>query len=187
MAIYTRTGDDGSTGRAGGQRVRKSDPGVAAGGEIDELNSHVGLCRAACGAAQQAAVRDALEPVQAELMAAGALLAAAGTDERPDVTLDDASVSRMERRIDEVSAALPELKHLVFPAGCELAVRLHAARTVCRRAERAVVAAADADCSVPPILLRYLNRLSDLLFALSRLANVNARESEVIWRPQDRR
>ena len=186
MPIYTRTGDEGFTIRPGGRRVRKSDPCVAAVGAVDELNSHIGLCLQASAAAEQAPVREALEPLPAELLLVGAALAAAGTDQRTGVSVDEAAVRRMEGQIDEIWAKLPALSHFILPVGCELACRLHVARTVCRRAERAAVAAEDSGCRLAEIVLGYLNRLSDLLFALSRLANAGAGVEERVWKPQDK-
>ena len=179
--IYTRTGDEGSTNRPSGERVRKSDPAVSAVGAIDELGAHIGLCVASAGEQQDSDVGEALQPLQGELLTAAALLAAAGANKPPSVKLAEAAVGRMEGRIDTISAKLPELTHFILPRGCELACRLHVARTVCRRAERAAVAAADAGTTIPPIVLRYLNRLSDLLFVLARLANHNAGMDEVAW------
>ena len=179
MKIYTRSGDDGSTQRPGGQRARKADPIIAAVGEIDELNSHVGLCIQACGRQDQTA--EALRAVQPELLAAGALVAAGrGEAKGPP---DDAAVRRIERQIDAMAAKLPELKNFIIPGGCELACRLHVARCVCRRAERAVVAAVDSGAAVPGVVIRYLNRLSDLLFALARAANAEAGTDDVAWQP----
>jgi len=177
MKIYTRTGDNGSTQRPGGQRARKADPLIAAVGEIDELNSHVGLCLQACG--QQRQIAEALKAVQPDLLAAGAIVASGEAEGKGPP--DDAAVKRMERHIDAMTDKLPELKNFIIPGGCELACRLHVARAVCRRAERAVVAAADAGAQVPPVVLRYLNRLSDLLFVLARAANAAAGTEDAIW------
>jgi cob(I)alamin adenosyltransferase len=185
MAIYTRSGDEGFTERPGAQRVRKSDPWVGAVGAVDELNAHIGVCLQSAGAKEQAPVREALTPLQSELLVVGALLGAAGTDQDPGVSLEDSAVQRMEQQIDDICSKLPPLRHFVLPGGCELACRLHLARTVSQRAERAIVAAADTGCPVPPIILRYLNRLTDLLFALGRLGNSNAGEQESVWNPQD--
>jgi cob(I)alamin adenosyltransferase len=195
MKIYTKRGDRGDTdpglprrrpGKPGdGRRVRKSDVRVAALGEVDELNAHIGLCLAACSAAGNGEVAEALRPVQGELCAIAAKLGAspAGGDLKPD----EAAPARMERQIDAAWAELPNLAHFILPEGCELACRLHVARTVCRRAERAIVALADSGASdndtrkVPPEVFRYVNRLSDLLFALARLANRHAGVGEQTW------
>jgi cob(I)alamin adenosyltransferase len=182
MASYTKTGDDGTTGRPGGRRVRKSDPLVEANGTVDELNAHLGLCLAQARGDGVEEVREALAPVQSELLTVGALLAAVGADGPAGVSLDAAVVERMERHIDEAAAALPPLASFILPRGTELGCRLHAARSVCRRAERVVVAAADAGADVPPVVLRYLNRLGDLLFALARRANRAGGAEEEPWR-----
>jgi len=179
MKIYTGSGDDGDTTRADGRRVRKSDSQIEAVGAIDELNAHIGLCVRAAG--DDAAVRGAIERVQAELFVAGATLARVEAGQ--GATLDDSHVARIEQRIDAATQSLDELTHFILPGGCELACRLHVARTVCRRAERTVVAVTDAGAGTPPIVLRYLNRLSDLLCTLARLANHNAGSGDVAWTP----
>ena len=178
MKIYTRDGDDGSTD-LGGRRIRKSAPRCEAVGTIDELNCHIGLCLQSAEAAGQQDIRESLGPIQEDLFAAAALLAGAGAK----VSLDEAAVGGIEERLDAVSAKLGEVRHLVVPAGCELSCRLHVARGVCRRAERAVVAAEDAGVDVPPVVLQYMNRLSDFLFVLARLANHQAGVQERLWRP----
>ena len=181
MKVHTKAGDEGFTFRPGKQRVRKIDICVEAVGDIDELNANLGLCLQGARGAEAAEVREALEPVQRELLTIGALLAAAGTDSRPNVALDESTVQGMEQQIDRLTTRLPELTHFILPGGCELACRLHVARTVCRRAERRVVALADAQTPVPPIIVRYLNRLSDLLFMVARLANHIAGVSDAGW------
>jgi cob(I)alamin adenosyltransferase len=182
MSLYTKTGDDGTTGRPGGRRVRKSDPLVKANGAVDELNAHVGLCIAEARSDGADQVADALAPVQPELLTVGVLLAAVGAGEPAGVSLDAAPVERMERLVGDILAALPPLASFILPGGTQLACRLHVARTVCRRAERVVVAAADTPADVPAIVLKYLNRLSDALFALARLANHHAGQEDVLWR-----
>ena len=181
MTIYTRKGDKGFTHRPDGQAVRKSEAFCQALGTIDELNSVVGWCIQSAAQAGAEDVRAALQDVQRELMASGALLAAAGTTARPNVALDPASVDRMEHQIDAAWARAGDLTHFILPGGCELACRLHVARTVCRRAERCVVAAVDSGVPSDPLVLRHLNRLSDLLFALARLANHLAGQDEQLW------
>jgi cob(I)alamin adenosyltransferase len=178
MALYTKTGDGGETDRGDAQRVRKSDRRIVALGEVDELNAHVGLCLQGCSAAGDGEIAGMLRPIQGELMAlASALAGRAGGAEG----LDESAPARMEGQIDSAWELLPPLEHFVLPYGCELACRLHLARTVCRRAERAIVAHADAGGALPPTMLRYLNRLSDLLFALARLANHHAGVEEQTW------
>ncbi len=173
MKLYTKSGDGGFASLPGaGEKVRKDDPRFSAVGSLDELNAAVGFCLAEARRVRDASVVDALGPVQAELFSVGAV---------PPAPLD-AAVARMEKRIDAICGELPELKDFILPGGCELACRLHLARTIARRAERAVVAALDLRDDEPheaSDALRYLNRLSDLLFALARQANHNVGESEV--------
>jgi len=183
MKPYTKTGDDGTTGRPGGGRTSKSDPLVAAGGAVEELIAHLGLCLTRARDDGAEAIGEALEPVQRELFAAGAMLAAVGTGQRPHVEPEGPSVERIERTVDDAQASLPELRAFILPRGTELACRLHVARTVCRRAERAVVGAAAGGADVPAVVLQYLNRLGDLLFVLARLANHAAGAEEEPWRP----
>jgi len=183
MTIYTRTGDEGYTDRPDGRRVGKHDPLVEAAGAVDELNSVIGWALRSAEDSGHAQVCLAIGPVQAELLAAGAILAAAGTGLAVRVELGDSLVTRMEGQIDRAMGSLPELEHFVLPGGCETACRLHVARTVCRRAERAVVLAAGVEPAVPRIVLRYLNRLGDLLFALARSANADAGRTNDVWKP----
>jgi cob(I)alamin adenosyltransferase len=179
MRIYTRTGDDGSTGLHGGGRASKGSPRVEAFGEVDEANAAIGLARAT---ALPPPVDAALERAQRALFTVGALLAsppgrAPGVS---PVTEDD--VSLLERAIDALEAGLTPLRTFVLPGGSEAAARLHVARTVCRRAERAVVRLSEAE-PVDPILVRYLNRLSDLLFVQAREANRAQGRPDVPWTP----
>ena len=182
-------GDGGDTCRYGGQRVRKCHPLVVANGEIDELNAHLGLCRASAAAASRAeaqcgcaTIEAILECVQADLVALGAMLAV-DAGQAPPAAIDDADVARLEADIAQADKGLPPLKRLIVPSGCELACWLHVARCVCRRAERSLVLALDAHLAVPPPALRYLNRLGDLLFTLARRANCTAGAEEQPWRP----
>jgi cob(I)alamin adenosyltransferase len=176
MTIYTRSGDDGETARLDGQTVRKSDARVEAVGTLDELNAHLGWCIAAGG---NEAISEMLRPVQEELMCVSSMLSG-GADSDASLTPDAAP--RLEEQIDAAWAKLPPLEHFVMPGGTELAARLHVARTVCRRAERRAVAAMDDGLSGCGEALRYLNRLSDLLFSLARQANVDAGAEERLWR-----
>jgi len=182
MKLYTRQGDGGDTRRPGGKRIRKSDAFCEAVGTLDELGAAVGLCLRAAGDQSQAAVREALAPLAEELSASAAMLAAAETNAPPRAAVDPAAVTRMEKQIDAACAQLPGLTGFILQGGCELACRLHAARTVCRRAERRVVAAGDAGTAVSPAVLKYLNRLGDLLFALARRANQNADVPDATWK-----
>jgi cob(I)alamin adenosyltransferase len=178
MKIYTRTGDDGSTGLVGGQRTRKSDPRIECYGTVDELNASIGWAAAAAGAELAAALRE----VQGELFAIGAHLATPeGTPRAASLpALDEAWAARLESQIDAAEAVLPPLRQFILPGGAEPAARLHLARTVCRRAERLLVAFA-ADRPVDPVILTYFNRLSDWLFVQARRANHLAGVADVPW------
>jgi cob(I)alamin adenosyltransferase len=178
MKLYTRTGDDGTTGLFGGGRVAKSSARVEAYGTVDETNAFVGAARASGLAPDLDAV---LASVQEDLFTLGAELACVPGKEgklgmRP---LGIADVTRLERAIDGADGACAPLKSFVLPGGSPQAAALHVARTVCRRAERAVLAIDDAP--VRGDLVVYLNRLSDLLFALARWANVLAAVPDVPW------
>jgi len=178
--IYTRGGDQGETSLGDGSRVPKLDLRIAASGIVDELNSQIGLALAATDL--PAALRPALERVQNELFDVGADLSVpfAGPDERLRVI--QPMIDGLERLCDAHNETLPELKSFVLPGGTEAAARLNVARAVSRRAELAALAAADAH-DVNPLALVYLNRVSDLLFILSRAANALAGRDEPLWRP----
>jgi cob(I)alamin adenosyltransferase len=181
IRIYTRTGDQGDTGLFGGGRVRKDDVRVAAYGDVDELNSVLGLVRSTSPTPFADAL---LESIQRDLFAIGGHLATPDPEkvrkalERAELGAD--RVTAFEAEIDAADAELPPLKAFVLPGGTPKASALHLARTVCRRAERSVVALADRE-QVPPLFLVYLNRLSDLLFTLARLANHRAGVGDVTW------
>jgi cob(I)alamin adenosyltransferase len=180
--IYTRTGDAGETGLFGGGRVPKSDPRVEAYGEIDELNAVLGWALASIG---DASIAEMVAWIQPDLFAIGAHLATPGSPERrrpalPELPFDHARV--MEQWIDTAETELPELRSFILPGGSPGGAALHLARTVCRRAERRVVALAALE-PVAPAILVYLNRLSDLLFVLARLANHRAGAAERRWTP----
>jgi cob(I)alamin adenosyltransferase len=181
MKIYTRTGDEGETGLFGGGRVRKYHPRVAAYGDIDELNSSIGVARAA---PPDALFDDLLAAIQRDLFSLGGHLATPDPDKvrkaLEKAELDQGRVAEFERAIDQAETELPPLKAFVLPAGSPKAAALHLARTVCRRAERSVVELA-AESPVPELFLVYLNRLSDLLFTLARLANHRAGAGDVTW------
>lgn len=185
MSIYTRRGDNGRTDR-GDERAVKCGPLFEALGTLDELAAHVGLCIHAVSQLPGAPdLGDALQPLASELLTLGALVAARnGMAPRRD---DDGetlrrAVTRMETRIDADERRLGELTGFILPGGCLAACRLHAARTVCRRAERRLVAAGEAGDDIPDAALQYLNRLGDLLFCLARAANAAAGRDEVPWR-----
>jgi cob(I)alamin adenosyltransferase len=171
--IYTRTGDDGSTGLGDGTRVPKEHLRVEAYGTVDEANSAVGSVLAV--QALPPAVRDCLTDVQHDLFDLGGELSIPG-----HAILSAAHVRRLETLLDRFNARLAPLKDFVLPGGTRAAACAHVARTVCRRAERRVVALASRD-TAPAFALRYLNRLSDLLFVLARALNRRAGRGDVLW------
>lgn len=179
--IYTRTGDTGDTGLFGGGRVPKSHPRVAAYGDVDELNSVLGMVRATA----PADFYDSLfESIQRDLFSIGGHLATPDP-EKVRAALERASlaperVAEFERVMDEADAELAPLKAFILPGGTPKAAVLHLARTVCRRAERKVVELAAVD-EVPTLFIVYINRLSDLLFTLARVANHRAGIEDVTW------
>ena len=176
--IYTRGGDEGETSLGDGSRVSKLDCRIGAFGTVDELNSAVGVVLA--GDAPDA-MRPTLERVQNELFDVGADLSVPwGVTDR--LRVDEAMVERLEADCDAFNADLPELRSFELPGGTEASARLHVARTVCRRAEREVLLGAQ-EIELNPLVLRYLNRLSDLLFILARVANTAAGRDEPLWRP----
>lgn len=187
--IYTRTGDDGTTGLASGERVRKDHPRVVAYGSVDETNAAVGLAVAAAdGATSAVASRLAgiLRDIQQDLFDLGADLATPPkSGEKPGECLRvvGSQTARLERLIDEFNENLAPLTSFVLPGGNALAAALHMARTVSRRAERdAVALMAQEPQGVNPEAVRYLNRLSDLLFVLARVAN-DFGGNDVLWKP----
>ena len=179
MKLYTRSGDDGSTGLFGGQRVDKDALRVAAYGTVDELNAALGIAHAIC---QFEELRDALTRLQSRLFDVGADLCTI-EDEKKKVRIGDRHVQEIEQLIDRVSEQLPPLKTFVLPGGSELAARLHFARTVCRRAERLIVTLSRQE-PVNDAVLPYMNRISDLLFAVARRANQLAGHPDIPWQPE---
>lgn len=181
MKIYTKTGDEGDTGLFGGGRVGKDHVRVAAYGDVDELNSVLGLVRAT---APEDFHADLLDSIQRDLFSIGGQLAT------PDpakvaAALEKAAfsgdrIAALERAIDEATRELPPLRAFVLPGGTLKAATLHLARTTCRRAERGVVHLA-REQAIPSLFIVYLNRLSDLLFTLARLANQRAGLTDVTW------
>ena len=172
--IYTRTGDDGSTGLGDGQRVGKDSLRVQAYGNADELNSHIGHLLA-LGAPQS--VSAVLACVQHHLFDIGSELCV------PEmVSIEQALVDWLEGRLDEINAELPYLKEFILPGGNQAAAVCHVARTVCRRTERDVIALSRVE-SVNPVSIKYLNRLSDYLFVAAREILRSAGAAEVCWQP----
>jgi len=183
VRIYTKTGDAGDTGLFGGGRVPKDHPRVEAYGDVDELNAMLGLARSI---EMMPRIDEVLAPVQRDLFSLGALLATPQPDkvkqQLEKARIDDQRIAQLERAIDEGEAELEPLQAFILPGGTPKSAALHVARTVCRRAERRVIALAhDPSVHVPPIVIVYLNRLSDLLFVLARVANRRAGAAEVTW------
>jgi len=181
MKIYTKTGDAGDTGLFGGGRVAKNHPRVEAYGDVDELNAVLGLVRSTDPLPR---VDDIILPVQRDLFAIGALLATPNLEKMRQhlekAQIDDARIAELEHAIDDGDAELEPLRAFIVPGGAPKAAALHIARTVCRRAERRVVELA-GDTEIPPVVVIYLNRLSDLLFTLARVVNRRAGAEEAPW------
>ncbi len=172
--IYTRTGDDGTTGLASGERIAKTDARIQACGTVDETNSAIGMVLAESRLPDD--VRACLTDIQHDLFEVGAELAF------PDYSgVNDDSVVRLERELDRLNAALPPLKEFILPGGNRAAAACHLARAVCRRAERTVWELA-AGSAVNPVIPRYLNRLSDLLFVIARVLARSDGGEEVFWK-----
>jgi cob(I)alamin adenosyltransferase len=177
--IYTRGGDRGETSLGDGSRTSKLDCRIGAFGTVDELNSQLGTVLAAEAAEPLAAV---VARIQNELFDVGADLSVPYGARDGRLRVEQPMIDALERDCDAFNAELPELRSFVLPGGTEVAARLHVARTVCRRAERDVLAAS-RDVELNPLVLVYLNRLSDLLFILARAANAVAGRPEPLWKP----
>ena len=178
MKIYTRTGDAGETSLFGGTRVKKDDPRVDAYGDVDELNAWLGLARSSLGDRE---LDDALVRIQRDLFAVGAQLADPGDKLAARVTkavVADADVERLEQLIDRHEEELSPLRRFILAGGTPAGASLHVARAVCRRAERRIVS---LQPPVDPTIVRYVNRLSDLLFVLARVVNRRAGIAETEW------
>jgi cob(I)alamin adenosyltransferase len=183
MKIYTKSGDAGETGLWGGDRVLKDHVRIEACGAIDELNAFLGLARAE---ALPQEVHGVLDRVQHELFVLGAEVAAPRGSRHIALRIAESRVAQLEQDIDRFEARLPPLHNFILPGGVRSAATLHAARTVCRRAERRVVhLAATPEQPVSETALCYLNRLGDLLFVLARHANASAGLQDVVWRASE--
>jgi cob(I)alamin adenosyltransferase len=182
MKIYTRTGDDGTTGLIGGRRVPKSDLAIDCYGTVDELNAAIGL--AAVAGVAPPALAPKLKAVQNDLFILGSHLASPADGKTPAnlslPPLEESIAIRLEAEIDSAETDLQPLRQFILPGGSEASARLHLARTVCRRAERLVVALGD-ERPVAPVIVRYLNRLSDWLFVQARWCNRQAGIDDVPW------
>jgi cob(I)alamin adenosyltransferase len=183
LKIYTKTGDEGSTSLIGGTKVPKSHLRIESYGTIDELNSHIGLCRDLLG---DEASRACLREIQDRLFTIGSSLACDPVKEPrmrlPDLKEED--VTRLEQEIDRMNDVLPPLQYFVLPGGHPTVSQLHITRCVCRRAERACVRLELESLEVEPLIIVYLNRLSDYLFMLGRYTAQLLGSEEVAWRPR---
>ena len=177
MKIYTQTGDDGTTGLIGGVRVSKDDPRLNAYGTVDELNSVLGVVRAG---ELSAMTDDILNHLQHQLFELGAELATPDPNAKTVGTIREREISQVEAWIDQLEEGLPPLTNFILPGGSPAAARLHLARCVCRRAEREIAALANS-ATVRPELLKYANRVSDLLFVMARAENREAGLDDVLW------
>lgn len=182
--IYTKTGDDGTTGLYGGHRLRKDALRIAAYGDVDELNSSLGMARALLGDISSE-YDDLFERIQCELFVLGADLATpTGTDTNAKVQrVDYTMVQELERTIDMIQAGLPVLKNFIYPGGSPCGAAIHNARAICRRAERKTVSLREAQSEIGELPVQYLNRLSDALFVLARSVNQSAGVEEHAWVP----
>ena len=180
MKIYTKKGDDGSTGLFDGTRVRKDDPRVDAYGDVDELNAAIGAARAFL---EDRSLDPVLAAIQSDLFSVGAQLADPKYDpkkRKPKTLITEAKIEAFEKLMDGWEEKLRPLRNFILPAGSKGGSMLHLARCVSRRAERKVVALA-ASTTIPPVVIVYLNRLSDLLFVMARVENHAGKEEEVDW------
>lgn len=182
MKIYTRTGDNGQTGLLGGTRVPKDHKRIEACGTIDELNSHLGMLRDLAGDHQCELIIN----IQEKLFSIGSRLASASDEEADKFKVpqvNDADIIALEAAMDSMDKELPEMRNFILPGGHVAVSQAHICRTVCRRAERLVVRIA-AEEPVPEIVVRYLNRLSDLLFVLARWLGYRLGAEEIPWAPR---
>jgi len=179
MKIYTKTGDDGTTGLYGGGRVRKDAPRIEACGTVDELNAALGMARAE-GLALE--VDQLIAQIQNDIFDLGAELATVEPAKQGLAMVGEPQIEALEVAIDRHDAKLPPLANFILPAGMRAAAALHLARTVCRRAERRVISlASQPEETVSQRIVVYLNRLSDLLFVLARAANADVGQADVEW------
>jgi cob(I)alamin adenosyltransferase len=186
--IYTRTGDGGETSLLGGKRVSKSGPRIEAIGSIDETSAAIGVVRVELlrsGVAPEG-LDELLTQVQHRLFDLGAELAMTDASAHTIGSLDDADIASLEAEIDRADAALPPLREFILPGGSAAAAQLHVVRGVCRRAERRLVELAQSE-PVRGELIRYINRLSDLLFVLARVTNQANRVPDVTWKQRARK
>lgn len=177
MKIYTKTGDDGMSGLAGGRRLKKTDSRFEAIGTVDELNASLGVCRAVD---PDSALHEELKRIQSRLFDLGAELGSPDEGRREVRTLSEKHVAELESSMDRQTAELKPLTNFILPGGTLLAAQLHVARTICRRAERSVLALANVE-PIRGVIPMYLNRLSDWLFTTARTANQAANVEDIVW------
>jgi cob(I)alamin adenosyltransferase len=177
--VYTRTGDDGTTGLGGGQRVPKDSPRIEAYGTVDELSSAIGV---ALGLGLDPRLAETLTGIQNDLFNLGSDLCILEADKaaRPVPVIEERHVAALERLMDDLAEQLSPLENFVLPGGSPGAAQLHVARTVCRRAERLAIALARLE-PVGPLVVQYLNRLSDALFVMARYENLRRGVPDVLW------
>lgn len=182
MKIYTKTGDEGKTSLIGGTRVFKSDLRIEAYGTIDELNSYLGVVASQY---EDEAANTFIKEIQDRLFTIGSELAC-DPEKKIKMALPDlhnADIEALEKQIDEMDSALPVMKHFILPGGSQVVSFIHVARCVCRRAERNCIEL-QQHSSVDPLIIKYLNRLSDYLFVLARFKAMQNKEEEIIWLPR---
>ena len=181
--VYTKTGDKGLTSIVGGHKFSKSDLRIGAFGEIEELNALIGMCCVESDDILKNTLFPYLQRVQHELFNLGNMLATLPENHNSEMpSINDSDIVFMEDKIDAINSNLPVLKSFILPGGSELSVNFHLARSVCRRCERLVVSLSEMH-EVDFVIIKYLNRLSDLLFVLSRWANCEKKIKENIWNP----
>ena len=180
MKIYTRTGDQGKTSLVGGQRVSKTCARLESYGTVDELCSHIGLLVTYCTNEHDIQF---LTNIQGELFVVGSYLATDNSQQevRQGNIVTEEMVASIEQEIDALNAALPPFRCFILPGGCRAAAQCHVCRTVCRRAERRILALCEEGAEVDGNVIAYVNRLSDYLFTLARKLNVDENHPEIIW------
>jgi len=181
--IYTKTGDKGETGLFGGKRLPKNHIRIESYGTVDELNSYIGMLRDLAPNANQ---KELLKEIQDRLFTIGSNLASDPDKNMITPDVEKSDIEKLEQAIDQMNEVLPPLKNFILPGGHTTVSFCHIARTVCRRAERMVVALHHHNDSVDPAIIRYLNRLSDYLFVLGRQLSFDLKVEEIPWTPREK-
>ena len=183
MKIYTKTGDAGKTSLIGGTKVLKSNPRIEAYGTVDELNSYIGLVSDYCSDEDAKII---LKEIQDRLFTIGAELACDPKKDAklPIPDLHETDVDLLEKEMDRMDGELPRMKNFILPGGLPAVSFMHVARCVCRRAERCCVNLMETEGGVAPLIIKYVNRLSDYLFMLARYTGMKNKAPEVIWKPR---